>query len=75
MVVDLVVTVKPGSDLDAISAQLAQAGLQVHEKFAMINSITGSAQETDIARVRGIQGVLDVTKNVPIQLNPPGTPR
>lgn len=75
LVVDLVVTIKPGSDLDAIAAQLAQTGLQVHEKLGAIGSVTGSAQDADVARLRNVPGVLDVTETVPIQLNPPGTPR
>src|SRR4051812_42752563 len=52
LVVDLVVTVKPGSDLNAVTAQLAQAGLQVHSKLEAIGSVTGSAQDADIARLR-----------------------
>jgi hypothetical protein len=74
-VVDLVVTVKPDSDLDAVAAQLAQAGLEVREKLAAIGSITGSAQDADLPRLRRVPGVLDVAKSVPIQLDPPGTPR
>jgi hypothetical protein len=75
LMVDLVVTVKPSSDFDAVSAQLAQAGLRVHDKLEAIGSITGSAREEDVARLRTVPGVLDVTESVPIQLNPPGTPR
>ena len=75
LMVDLVVTVKPDSDLDAVSAQLGQAGLQVHDKLEAVGSITGSAREIDVPRLRTVPGVLDVTESAPIQLNPPGTPR
>jgi hypothetical protein len=43
LMVDLVVTVKPGNDLDVVAAQLVQAGLQVHTKLTAVGSITGSA--------------------------------
>ena len=73
--VDLVVTVKPDSDLNAVAAQLAQAGLRVHDKLEAIGSVTCSAQDADLGRLRSVPGVLDVTESVPIQLGPPGTPR
>ncbi|MGI8568354.1 MAG: hypothetical protein ACR2KT_04440 [Methylocella sp.] len=73
--VDLVVTVKPGSDFDAVSAHLSQAGLEVRDKLEAVGSITGSAREIDVPRLRNVPGVLDVTESAPIHLNPPGTPR
>jgi hypothetical protein len=75
LVVDLVVTVRPGSDLNVVAAQLTRAGLQVHDKLEAIGSITGSAEDADVTRLRNVPGVLDVTEGVPIQLGPPGTPR
>jgi hypothetical protein len=75
LVADLVITVKSGHDIHAVAAQLAQAGLQVHDKLEAIGSITGSAPQADIARLKSIPGVADVSESVPIQLNPPGTPR
>lgn len=75
LVVDLVVTVRPGSDLNVVAAQLARAGLQVHDKLEAIGSVTGSAEDADVTRLRNVPGVLDVTEGVPIQLGPPGTPR
>jgi hypothetical protein len=75
LVVDVVVTVHPGTDLDAVADQLAKAGLQVHDKLQAVGSITGSAQDKDIPQLRGIPGVADVTPSHSFQLNPPGTPR
>jgi hypothetical protein len=72
---DLIVTVQPGSNLDAIAEQLAKAGFQVHEKLAAVGAITGSTQDPDLAQLRRIPGVADVGQDLPIQLNPPGTPR
>jgi hypothetical protein len=74
-VVDLVITVKPGHDIHAVAAQLAQAGLQVQDKLEAIGSITGSAQDKDVPQLKGVPGVADISESVPIQLNPPGTPR
>jgi hypothetical protein len=74
-VVDLVITVAPGHDIHAVAAQLSQAGLQVQDKLDAIGSITGSAQSGDIARLKSVPGVADISESTPIQLNPPGTPR
>jgi hypothetical protein len=73
--VDLIVTVQPGSDINAVADQLAKAGFQVHDKLEAVGSITGSARDSDVARLRVVRGVADVTESLPIQLNPPGTPR
>jgi hypothetical protein len=72
---DLIITVKPGHDIHAVAAQLVQAGLTVQDKLEAIGSITGSAQDDDMARLKAVAGVAEVTESVPIQLNPPGTPR
>ena len=72
---DLVITVKSGHDIHAVATQLAQAGLQVQDTLEAIGSITGSAQDKDIARLKSVPGVADVSESAPIQLNPPGTPR
>lgn len=75
LMADLIVTVQPGSNLDAVADELAKAGFQVHGKLAAVGAITGSTQDPDLARLRRIPGVADVGQDLPIQLNPPGTPR
>jgi hypothetical protein len=75
LMVDLIVTVKPGSDFEAVAAHLGQAGMEVRDKLEAVGSVIGSARSTDVARLRTIPGVLDVTESTRIQLNPPGAPR
>jgi hypothetical protein len=75
LMADLIVTVHPGADLDSVADQLAKAGLQVQDKLHAVGSITGSAQDKDIARLRAVPGVADVSPGHSFQLNPPGTPR
>jgi hypothetical protein len=74
-VADLVVTIVPGTDLNTVSTQLVQAGLQLHETLEAIGTITGSADDADIPQLRRVPGVADVAKSVPVQIGPPGTPR
>ena len=75
LVADLIITVRPGADLDSVADQLAKAGLQVQDKLHAVGSITGSAQDKDIPQLRGVPGVADVSPGHTFQLNPPGTPR
>jgi hypothetical protein len=75
LVADLIITVHPGADLDSVADQLAKAGLQVQDKLHAVGSITGSAQDQDIPRLRSVPGVADVSPGHTFQLNPPGTPR
>lgn len=75
LVVDVVVTVQPGTNLDGVADQLTKAGLQVHDKLHAVGSITGSAQDKDIPQLRSVPGVADISHGHSFQLNPPGTPR
>jgi hypothetical protein len=72
---DLIVTVHPGSDIDAVADRLAKAGFQVKDKLEAVGAIIGSAQDQHIALLRNIPGVTDISESLPVQLNPPGTPR
>jgi len=66
-----VVTLTPGSDPDAASAELRSRGLKIHNVMREIGIISGEADDESIAGLREAAGVLDVSESDEVHLPPP----
>jgi hypothetical protein len=66
--VDVVVTVQPGSDLNAVEKRLVDVGFRVHQKLDAINSIIGATSDTDLSRIRRVEGVSDASVDASVHI-------
>jgi hypothetical protein len=66
--VDVVVTVHPGSDLNTVEKRLLAVGFKVHQKLDAINSIIGTTSDLDLSRIRSVEGVRDASVNAPVHI-------
>lgn len=64
--VDVVVTVHPGSDLNTVEKRLLDVGFRVHQKLDAINSIIGATSDPDLSRIRSVEGVSDASVDAPV---------
>jgi predicted CoA-binding protein len=69
-----IVTTSPDRPIAEIAKDLKEAGFSVNHVNEEINSVSGSAAEEALAKLRGIRGVLDVSEDVPIDIGPPDSP-
>ncbi len=54
-----------------LAKDLTKAGFSVDQMLEEIGSITGTADEESIEKLRGVRGVLDIAPEVPIDVGPP----
>jgi hypothetical protein len=71
--VDWVVTASGERSLDQIAADLRKKGFKVERILREIGAITGRGGDDIAARIRQINGVADVSRNVPIDIGPPNS--
>ena len=57
-----------------IAKDLADAGLIGGQILAEIGSITGSAGDKVVAKLRKVPGVIDVSPDTPVDVGPPDSP-
>jgi hypothetical protein len=72
---DLVVTASGDRSLSDVKKSLTDAGFIVDQVLNEIGCITGAASEDDVAKLRAIPGVADVSPSPPpIDIGPPDAP-
>jgi hypothetical protein len=67
-----IVTTNQERPIGEIAKDLKQNGFTVKDVLEEIGSITGSADSTDIPKLRKIKGVADLSADFEINLGPPG---
>ena len=70
----LVITLSGERPLREVTADLEAAGLKVDQVLAEVGVVTGSAPAAATARLRGVSGVADVSKDHGVDVGPPGSP-
>jgi hypothetical protein len=68
-----IVTTSPDRPIAEIARKLAAAGFAVEAVNEEINSISGTATDQAVAKMRSVPGVADVSPDVPIEIGPPGS--
>jgi hypothetical protein len=68
-----IVTTSPEKISD-VRKKLTEAGFSVDQVLHEIGSITGTASEDVIKKVRSVDGVADVSPDHPIDIGPPDSP-
>lgn len=66
-----IVTVSGDRPIGAIAKDLGTAGLTKQQVLKEIGSITGAASDKDVAKLRKVRGVADVSPSEPINIGPP----
>jgi hypothetical protein len=69
-----IVTTSSDRPIADIAKDLRAAGFSVGNVNEEIQSITGSAGEKTVEKLRRIAGVVDVSPDEPISIGPPGSP-
>jgi hypothetical protein len=57
-----------------VAKKLTETGFAVDQVLDEIGSITGSATDDVVEKLRGIPGVADVSLDLPIDIGPPDAP-
>ena len=65
---EVLVTVQPGSDLNAVEKGLKSAGFEVGKngRLDFTNQFVGVASEQDLPRIRSVEGVSDASVTIPV---------
>lgn len=63
--------VRPVGD---VSRDLAEAGFAADRVLEEVGCITGAADEKNLAKLRKVPGVVDVTPDAPVDIGPPNSP-
>lgn len=69
-----VVTVSGEHGIEKVTRELKAKGFEVDQVMDAIGVVTGSAHPDDVARMRKIPGVKDVSSDTPVDIGPPGSP-
>lgn len=70
----LVITTSGDRSIHEVAADLRAAGFDVQQVLEQIGSITGSAHPGALEKLRGVEGVADVSADLPINIGPPDAP-
>lgn len=68
-----IVTLSGDRPIRTIAKELGTAGLTKQKVLKEIGSITGAASDKDVAKLRKVRGVADVSPSEPIDIGPPGS--
>ena len=66
-----IVTTSDARPVAAIAKDLRKAGFTVEQQNDAIQSIVGTADDTVAAKVRAVEGVVDVSPDTPVDVGPP----
>ena len=66
-----VITMSGGRPISDVANDVAAAGFVIDQILAAIGSITGSATDSVAEAVRAIPGVVDVSRDLPVDIGPP----
>lgn len=70
----LVITVSGDRGINEVSDDLKAAGVEVEQILETIGVVTGTAHARNVARLRRIRGVTDVSPGHDVDIGPPGSP-
>jgi len=70
----LIVTVSKDRHVNDVVPELKAAGLQVEGVLDAIGVVTGRAAAKNIAALRKVRGVADVSSDHKVDIGPPGAP-
>ena len=70
----LVVTLSGDHEIKKVTRELKAKGFEVDQVLDAIGVVTGSALPDDVAKMRKIPGVKDVSADTPVDIGPPGCP-
>lgn len=68
----MIVTISDQRPIHDVAQDLKKAGFDVEQIMEAINVITGSTDADSKARLKGINGVVDVSEDHPVDIGPPG---
>jgi hypothetical protein len=69
-----IVTTSPKRPIGDVKKKLTKAGFSVDQVLGEIGSITGTASDDVVKRVRSLDGVVDVSPDHEIDIGPPDEP-
>jgi len=69
-----IITTSPDRPISEVSKKLIKAGFSVDQVLDEIGSITGTASDDVVEKVRSVDGVADVSPDHPIDVGPPDAP-
>jgi hypothetical protein len=69
-----VVTVSGDRPIHEVARDLKVRGFQVDQVLDAIGVVTGSAASTNVAKLRKVPGVADVSSDHAVNIGPPGAP-
>lgn len=69
-----VVTIAEDHGIQNVTRELKAKGFEVDQVMDAIGVVTGSALPGDVAKMRKIPGVKDVSADHPVDIGPPGSP-
>lgn len=68
-----VITMSSDRPIHDIARDLSDAGLKDIQVLQEIGSITGSAEDADVSKLRKVRGVKDVSSDISVDIGPPGS--
>ena len=66
-----IITTSGDRSIHEIAKDLAKAGLTGSQVLEEVGSITGSAGDKTVAKLRKVRGVVDVSPDFPVDVGPP----
>jgi hypothetical protein len=69
-----VVTVSGDHRIQKVAKELKAKGFEVDQVLDAIGVVTGSALPANVAKMRAVPGVTDVSADHPVDIGPPGAP-
>jgi hypothetical protein len=68
-----IVTTGGDRPIQDIARELADAGLKDIQVLEEVGSITGSANDEAVAKLRKVRGIVDISKDIHVDIGPPGS--
>jgi hypothetical protein len=68
-----IVTTEGDRPIQDIAKELADAGFKDIQVLEEVGSITGSANDEAAAKLRKVRGIVDISKDSPVDIGPPGS--
>jgi hypothetical protein len=69
-----IITTSPDHSIEKIKKELVKAGFSVENVFDQIGSLSGTASDEVIEKLKSVDGVADVSPDHPINIGPPDAP-
>ena len=69
----VIITTGGDRPIQDVARDLADAGLKVGQVLEEIGSITGSAEDDAVSKLRKVRGVKDVSLDISVNVGPPGS--